>query len=208
MLPGAERRGESSCGCDRRETATGATSDGNRDLVAVSVVGCYRPESARGEPNGWSTPLDRAAAERGRTALLLEGFLKPEWSEAAYRNAGQAMGGAGSRSREGPGRLCRRIPAPLRPAPGPLPQRRAADGPAPGLGPGGREDGPSDRLHALSRRLDRRPELRRAGKHPARLEGGAVRADDRRRQAAAASRRSCSIRRAAPITPARSRPLC
>jgi hypothetical protein len=32
-------------------------------------------------------PVDRAAAERGRMALTLEGFLKPAWSEAAFREA-------------------------------------------------------------------------------------------------------------------------
>src|SRR5207247_2684455 len=32
---------------------------------------------------------DPAAAERGRVALTLTGFLKPEWSEAAYRRAGR-----------------------------------------------------------------------------------------------------------------------
>ena len=31
--------------------------------------------------------VDAAAAERGRVALTLKGFLKPEWSEAVYRNA-------------------------------------------------------------------------------------------------------------------------
>jgi Cytochrome c len=56
--------------------------------IAVSLVHFGR-EACSGEPNGWSTPLDRAAAERGRTALVLEGFLKPEWSAAAYRNAGR-----------------------------------------------------------------------------------------------------------------------
>ena len=46
-----------------------------------------------GDPVGWRTPVDQAVAERGRTALLLQGFLKPEWSEAAYRNAGRQWEG-------------------------------------------------------------------------------------------------------------------
>ena len=33
--------------------------------------------------------FDPAAAERGRIALTLEGFLKPEWSEVAYRRVGR-----------------------------------------------------------------------------------------------------------------------
>ncbi len=33
--------------------------------------------------------FDAAAAERGRIALTLQGFLKPEWSESAYRRAGR-----------------------------------------------------------------------------------------------------------------------
>jgi RoxA-like, cytochrome c-like len=51
------------------------------------------PQARSSEPGGWSTPLDRAAAARGRTALVLEGFLKPEWSAAAYRNAGRQWEG-------------------------------------------------------------------------------------------------------------------
>ncbi len=35
---------------------------------------------------------DAAAAERGRVALTLEGFLKPEWSDAAYRNVARLWG--------------------------------------------------------------------------------------------------------------------
>jgi len=40
-----------------------------------------------GGPVGSGPRVDPAAAERGRVALTLEGFLKPEWSEAVYRNA-------------------------------------------------------------------------------------------------------------------------
>ncbi len=42
-----------------------------------------------GEPEGSpSRPLDATAVERGRVALTLHGFLKPEWRDAAYRRAG------------------------------------------------------------------------------------------------------------------------
>ncbi len=44
---------------------------------------CRAGEPAR--PRG--EPFDPAAAERGRVALTLRGFLKPEWSEEAYRRA-------------------------------------------------------------------------------------------------------------------------
>jgi hypothetical protein len=43
-----------------------------------------------GEATGSRTePFDLAAAERGRVALTLQGFLKPEWSDAAYQRAGR-----------------------------------------------------------------------------------------------------------------------
>ena len=45
------------------------------------------PAGEGGGPLG--EPFDPAAAERGRIALTLEGFLKPEWSEAAYRRVGR-----------------------------------------------------------------------------------------------------------------------
>jgi mono/diheme cytochrome c family protein len=40
-----------------------------------------------GSPTGSGASVDAAAAERGRVALTLNGFLKPEWSEGVYRNA-------------------------------------------------------------------------------------------------------------------------
>ncbi len=55
-------------------------------LIAASAAR-FGSSALAGDTNGWHTPLDRAAAERGRIALTLEGFLKPEWSEAVYVNA-------------------------------------------------------------------------------------------------------------------------
>jgi len=55
-------------------------------LIAASAA-WFGNSAQAGDPTGWHTPLDRAAAERGRIALTLEGFLKPEWSEAVYVNA-------------------------------------------------------------------------------------------------------------------------
>ncbi len=50
-------------------------------MVAAAAAGrCGEPEPAL-DP-------DRAAAERGRHALLIQGFLKPDWTESAYRAVG------------------------------------------------------------------------------------------------------------------------
>ena len=54
------------------------------------AVGCLMVVSCpAGEPEGSPGRVrDTTAAERGRIALTLQGFLKPEWSDAAYRRAG------------------------------------------------------------------------------------------------------------------------
>ena len=53
------------------------------------VLGCLiAAPSPAGEPDGSRGRVpDATAAERGRVALTLRGFLKPEWSDAAYRRA-------------------------------------------------------------------------------------------------------------------------
>ncbi len=147
-------------------------------VVAVLVVtGSLRvpPRSAgfwRAAPTATRSGVDPAAAERGRVALTLKGFLKPEWSDGRLSRCRPALGSAGPRSRQRPRRLRRGVPATatvctrlLTPTTG---CRWACDA---GIGPGGVEDRLADRLHGLPRRLDRRPELRRAGQYPARLEG-------------------------------------
>ena len=55
------------------------------------VLGCLiAGPSPAGEPDGSRGRVpDATAAERGRVALTLRGFLKPEWSDAAYRRAAQ-----------------------------------------------------------------------------------------------------------------------
>ena len=143
----------------------------------MATVGPGLGQARGGEPTGWRTPLDRAVAERGRMALLLEGFLEARVVRRGLSQCRSALGRDRSRSGKRPGRLCGRIPAPLWSAPGPLPQRRAADGPAPGLGPKGVKTGLQIDCMLCHGGLDRRPELRRAGQHPARLEGGALRAE-------------------------------
>ena len=52
-------------------------------VYLLGVVGASEPEGAG------NNRLERSAAERGRIALTLTGFLKPEWSAAAYRRAGR-----------------------------------------------------------------------------------------------------------------------
>jgi mono/diheme cytochrome c family protein len=54
------------------------------------ILGILAASRAVGsEPKGSeATAVDQSAVERGRIALTLTGFLKPEWSESAYRNAG------------------------------------------------------------------------------------------------------------------------
>jgi mono/diheme cytochrome c family protein len=59
--------------------------------LAVLYLACAgeggRPVWA-GSPTTAARPVDdEAAAERGRVALTLKGFLKPEWSESVYRHA-------------------------------------------------------------------------------------------------------------------------
>ena len=52
-------------------------------IVRARLCAGRRCERSAGEPTGWSSTRSIGRlAERGRTALLLEGFLKPEWSEA------------------------------------------------------------------------------------------------------------------------------
>src|SRR5262245_15066289 len=60
--------------------------------LGIGAVLCWLlPESLLAAEPDWSrgTPIPLAAAERGRVALTLTGFLKPEWSDAAYSQAGR-----------------------------------------------------------------------------------------------------------------------
>ncbi len=50
--------------------------------LLIGAAGASEPDTSR------SIVPDPSAAERGRIALTLTGFLKPEWSEVAYRRAG------------------------------------------------------------------------------------------------------------------------
>jgi mono/diheme cytochrome c family protein len=72
------------------------------DLALIPIMAsgpCWSNAAAFAGAAGQSaaTP-DPAAAERGRIALTLEGFLKPEWSDAAYRNVARLWGDAATES--------------------------------------------------------------------------------------------------------------
>ena len=57
-------------------------------LGVVSRLSCWAAACPAGEARvPAARPLDAAAVERGRVALTLQGFLKPEWYDAAYRRA-------------------------------------------------------------------------------------------------------------------------
>ena len=163
-----------------RSTGRGSSS-GRGCVVMASRIGLAgRLGEATADPMPTLRPV-----ERGRVALTLKGFLKPEWSEAPI----EMRAGSGTSRPPTPitiRRLCRRHSAIAMACTRPLSQRRAADGPAAGYRPGRGQERAANRLHGLPRRLDRRPELCRPGEHPARPEGAALRADDGRRPAAAA----------------------
>jgi hypothetical protein len=56
-------------------------------VLASAGVSFWPGPVRAGSPTGSGPGVDVAAAERGRIALSLKGFLKPEWSEGVYRNA-------------------------------------------------------------------------------------------------------------------------
>src|SRR5262245_50759075 len=62
--------------------------------VAVGIVVAWMGAGAsaprvRGADHAPGDGLDSATVERGRVALTLTGFLKPEWSDAAFGRAGR-----------------------------------------------------------------------------------------------------------------------
>jgi mono/diheme cytochrome c family protein len=57
-------------------------------LAAISGIG-HTVARVLAEPAENAPVVDSRAAERGRVALTLEGFLRPEWSDAAYRAVGR-----------------------------------------------------------------------------------------------------------------------
>jgi hypothetical protein len=55
--------------------------------VAWTHAGPVGTDAWAGGPTGGRALIDPTAAERGRVALTLKGFLKPEWSGSVYRTA-------------------------------------------------------------------------------------------------------------------------
>ncbi len=55
-------------------------------VAATLANGSVRPVVAAG-PASSQPAVGTTAIERGRLAMTQEGFLKPEWSESAYRDA-------------------------------------------------------------------------------------------------------------------------
>jgi hypothetical protein len=58
-------------------------------LMALTFAGWFPVRILAGGADVARPAIDRAAAERGRVALTLEGFLKPAWSDAAFREVGR-----------------------------------------------------------------------------------------------------------------------
>jgi Cytochrome c len=56
-------------------------------VLAMASAGASSGLVFAGSPTTSEAGVDAAAAERGRVALTLRGFLKPEWAEGAYQNA-------------------------------------------------------------------------------------------------------------------------
>ena len=157
--------------------------------LVVLALGCAGPFCASGlgrNSDGFGAPR-RSIGRRTRSdGADLRGFLKPEWSEAAYRNAARLWDQPAPDPDRDPAGYAAAFRHRYGLHPAPFPNDGLPMGLRRGIGPDGDEDRPPDRLHGLPRRLDRRHELCRTGQHPARPQGPAQRADDRRRPAPAA----------------------
>jgi mono/diheme cytochrome c family protein len=70
----------------------GAWAVGKGAAVMAFVAATWIGPVQGGDRSAPSSAFDLAAAERGKIALTLEGFLKPEWSDKAYRNASRLWG--------------------------------------------------------------------------------------------------------------------
>ncbi len=129
--------------------------------------------SPAGEPS--RSPGDSLTTRRrpsaGRIALTLEGFLKPEWSDAGLSGAGRLWDQPAPDPDRDPAGYAAAFRARYGLHPAPYPNDGLPMGLRRGIGPRRDQDRPADRLHGLPRRVDRRQELRRPGQHPARSEG-------------------------------------
>ena len=105
------------------------------------------------------------AAERGRVALTATGYLKPAWSDDAYRKAGKLWGERAPDPETEPEAYAAAFNRRYGLAPAPYPNDGLPMGLRRATAPDGTKTGHPDRLHGLPRRLDRRHELRRPGQH-------------------------------------------
>ena len=94
-----------------------------------------------GDATGSRPGADRAAAERGRVALTLKGFLKPEWSEAVYRNAARLWDEPAPDPDKDPGGYAALFRHRYGLHPAPYPNDGLPMGLRRGLGPGGVKSG-------------------------------------------------------------------
>jgi mono/diheme cytochrome c family protein len=67
--------------------ATGVRVVASAVVLASAWFGAAGKPACAAGPTRSRPVVDRAAAERGRIALTINGFLKPEWSESVYRLA-------------------------------------------------------------------------------------------------------------------------
>ena len=169
------------CGCDRRAVRVVA----GLVVLASACVGSWRSPVLAGSPTGSGPGVDAAAAERGRVALTLKGFLKPEWSEAVYRNAARLWDQPAPDPDNDPGGYAAvfRYRYGLHPAP--FPNDGLPLGLRRGIGPGGVKSGLQIDCMVCHGGSIGGQSYVGLGNTPARPEGPPLRADDRRRQAPA-----------------------
>jgi Cytochrome c len=70
-----------------RMQSTGARAVAGLFMLALNCAGLLGRPVLAGSPTISGPSADAVVAERGRVALTLKGFLKPEWSEGVYRGA-------------------------------------------------------------------------------------------------------------------------
>jgi Cytochrome c len=124
-----------------RERSAGIRLAAAMGVLTAAFPGPGGLRALSGEPIGWRAPVDRALAERGRAALLLEGFLKPEWSETAYFNTGKLWGGPTPDPKKDPAGYADAFRHHYGLHPAPYPNDGLPMGLRRGVGPGGAKTG-------------------------------------------------------------------
>jgi mono/diheme cytochrome c family protein len=107
--------------------------------VCVGILG--RRVLAESPTTVLTRDMDRAAAERGRVALTLKGFLKPEWSASVYRNAARLWDQAAPDPDKDPRAYAALFQNRYGLHPAPFPNDGLPMGLRRGIGPGGLKDG-------------------------------------------------------------------